>query len=282
MIHHYTTIDTLALILENRTIRFNRLDRVDDITESTAFGTYGLSKHLFVSCWTHEDNESIPQWSMYANGMTGVRISLPRSPFRFRRVGPIVSEEILDLLGIGVLAPLPWNRLWTDEYIIAPWFNDQKHFEQEVEYVEDPAIRYKDLIRIEKPREGGLAIKLSKTHELARYKSLPWAFQKELRYALFAIPGVPLPSTGIPDSEYMQAVVERSSRVFLGEGESEPKVTHIDLDLDPATLPRLIITLGPQAGAVECGRVEAILSTQAPEAELRTSALSGTIRPPLR
>ena len=32
-IYHYTNIETLALILKNRTIRFNRLDHVDDLEE---------------------------------------------------------------------------------------------------------------------------------------------------------------------------------------------------------------------------------------------------------
>lgn len=34
IIHHYTNIETLSLILKNRTLRFNRLDRVDDPEES--------------------------------------------------------------------------------------------------------------------------------------------------------------------------------------------------------------------------------------------------------
>ncbi len=32
-IHHYTNIENLALILKNKTIRFNRLDKVDDLEE---------------------------------------------------------------------------------------------------------------------------------------------------------------------------------------------------------------------------------------------------------
>lgn len=32
-IYHYTNIETLALVLKNKTIRFNRLDRVDDLEE---------------------------------------------------------------------------------------------------------------------------------------------------------------------------------------------------------------------------------------------------------
>lgn len=35
-IYHYTNIEALALILKNQTIRFNRLDKVDDIEEGNA------------------------------------------------------------------------------------------------------------------------------------------------------------------------------------------------------------------------------------------------------
>lgn len=70
-IHHYTNINTLALILKNKKIRFNRLDRVDDMSEAKALRGYNLSQYLFVSCWTDSEEESIPQWHMYTNSMTG-------------------------------------------------------------------------------------------------------------------------------------------------------------------------------------------------------------------
>ena len=35
-IHHYTNLESLAMILKNRTIRFNRLDKVDDLEEGNA------------------------------------------------------------------------------------------------------------------------------------------------------------------------------------------------------------------------------------------------------
>ena len=67
-IHHYTSIETLALILKYKTIRFNRLDRVDDMEESM----YGsgptkikLGQYVFVSCWTKDDLENISLWKMY-------------------------------------------------------------------------------------------------------------------------------------------------------------------------------------------------------------------------
>ena len=67
-IHHYNSIETLALILKYKTIRFNRLDRVDDMEESM----YGsgptkikLGQYVFVSCWTKDDLENISLWKMY-------------------------------------------------------------------------------------------------------------------------------------------------------------------------------------------------------------------------
>ena len=61
-IYHYTSIETLALIVQNKTIRFNRLDFVDDCEESL----YGsgptnikLGQYTFVSCWTKDCKHSI-------------------------------------------------------------------------------------------------------------------------------------------------------------------------------------------------------------------------------
>lgn len=56
LIYHYTSIDTLELILKNQTIRFNRLDRVGDLTESNSFTKLKLGKFSFISCWTKSLN----------------------------------------------------------------------------------------------------------------------------------------------------------------------------------------------------------------------------------
>lgn len=74
---HYTSIDSLALILKNRTLRFTRLDRVDDLEEARVEqNRYDLSKFIFVSCWTENGEESIPLWKMYSGGAGGVRIGV--------------------------------------------------------------------------------------------------------------------------------------------------------------------------------------------------------------
>jgi len=76
-IHHYTSIDTLKLILQHRTIRFNRSDLVDDTDEIELMinGT-AFAKYLLISCWSTEKQESIPQWGLYSGKCKGVRITL--------------------------------------------------------------------------------------------------------------------------------------------------------------------------------------------------------------
>ena len=58
-IYHYTNLEALALILKNRTIRFNRLDQVDDLEEGNAESLgVRFCKYVFVSCWTETSDES--------------------------------------------------------------------------------------------------------------------------------------------------------------------------------------------------------------------------------
>ena len=44
-LYHYTSLATLALILKNRTIMFNRLDKVDDVEEGT-INTQAYSSYI--------------------------------------------------------------------------------------------------------------------------------------------------------------------------------------------------------------------------------------------
>lgn len=50
VLYHYTSLDTLAMILHNRTIRFSRLDKVDDPQEQRSADSQNLGKMKLVSC----------------------------------------------------------------------------------------------------------------------------------------------------------------------------------------------------------------------------------------
>ena len=82
-IFHYTTIEILALILKHHTIRFNRLDQVDDLEESIYTSgpiNLNLSKYTYVSCWTKSEEENLALWKMYA-GFKGIRIAMDDNMF---------------------------------------------------------------------------------------------------------------------------------------------------------------------------------------------------------
>ncbi len=80
-LHHYTTIETLALILESKKIRFNSISRLDDLTEPFSKDLGNIGNLALVSCWTDSNVESIVQWSMYSKNGRGCRITLPSDLF---------------------------------------------------------------------------------------------------------------------------------------------------------------------------------------------------------
>ena len=57
---HYTSVDILALILKNRTIRFNSLDRMDDLQEQETADIKNVGQFCYISFWTDDEEESIP------------------------------------------------------------------------------------------------------------------------------------------------------------------------------------------------------------------------------
>jgi hypothetical protein len=80
---HYTSIDVLNLILKNKSIRFKRLDLVDDISETKILELEDISRLVYVSCWIEAkaDDDNLALWAMYGNNMHGVKITLPFFPF---------------------------------------------------------------------------------------------------------------------------------------------------------------------------------------------------------
>lgn len=71
-LYHYTNIEVLALILSNRTIRFNSLDKMDDLQEKEVADIKNLGQFCYVSSWTDDEKESIPMWNMYSSLDSGV------------------------------------------------------------------------------------------------------------------------------------------------------------------------------------------------------------------
>lgn len=208
-IFHYTTIESLALILSTGKLRFNRLDRVDDLREAQTHVGIDFGKYFFVSCWTMEKQESIPQWHMYSSEMQGVRIELPANPFRQVPLKPNPEWTGIEVQD-GLSGPLSLDEMIGTTHFVAPFFHPADNFAGTVEYVQDVEARYASAIKVFRGEESGVSI--NAFPKLPRLKSVEWQFQKEFRFHLFAFP---VPTTVDASKSIFERIGEHSSQGFL-------------------------------------------------------------------
>lgn len=172
-LYHYTSIETLALILKNRTIRFNNLLNVDDPEEAET-KDLGLSgKHCLVSCWTKSSEDILPMWNMYTPGMKGVRIKMRKNPFKqytYNKGEMHFTEKVLSCID--------YKGDYTKKVSIAA----KCPLTVEVMYTEDENLLHP---QIKTQTKDGINISFDK---LGRYKREYWAFQNEYRYIITTAP----------------------------------------------------------------------------------------------
>jgi hypothetical protein len=282
ILHHYTTIETLNLILANKTIRLNRLDRVDDIQEAEAFKKLNIAKCYFVSSWTHSEKESIPMWSMYTNNR-GVMISLPRQMF-LNKIVKIPEQYAQHIRVYGEpRSIIPFEAMFNNNYFVLPIFQKHDNFCLDVQYIKNldvDKIKNESIIINTVPDDNQPKIQIKDTPRLAAVKSDDWEFQKETRFILLILPGIKVPPEG-PLSE--QYGIDLTSQLInsLTTG-FEPPLDFYDLNLDPNILSKIKVTLGPMCTSEEERRVRAILRQYCPTATLQWSQFKNRIRAGLK
>ena len=220
-IFHYTNIETLALILKNRTIRFSRLDTVDDPIEyGFIMDNHNPAKYTYVSCWTKNNKEVIPQWIIYGNHRHGVRISMENDIFK-------IHEES------GKRYLLPNSELTTKDYITTPILSDDKLF-YDIEYVQDPKSYITNIFKNIDEERKGIDMKY-----IGLYKGLDWTFQKECRFRLFAFP-------------------KNKHLSFAIENNIYPNERFIDVPIQESAFKSIEIMLGPDVSTAEQIIVESL------------------------
>lgn len=270
--HHYTTIETLALILNSKKIRFNRLTNVDDIQESKNYGKYDLSRFIYISCWTINDEESIPLWKMYTSDMKGVRITFSDDPFHMRKPNPLEMPGLNISVTDDTLSPIPLNQMMSDEYFIVPSFLMKEHFGKTVEYVDDVTGMYENAVDLKVNPDGTANMSIPKVGDLAIHKNKVWAFQEEYRYNLLAFPP---PVGGFSNQNIPEISNTAINAIYRGIA---PETEFIDVDICPEKLSCLTITLGPLCSFADELLVKALLEKYSPNSRLIKSKLSGQIR----
>lgn len=277
MVHHYTSINTLALILQNKKIRFNRLDRVDDVSEAQAYGKYDLSKYLFVSCWTDNLEENIPQWHMYTENMTGVRISLPRDFLVYKPLD--IPKEAGITYTEDIFSPISWTQIFADNYFIFPFLANKKMIERKVIYVDDIQGIYSNAVNIDVDLNGKAKMEFKGIGDLACHKHKSWAFQDEFRFVFFAVPSLKIPPGGFANGSFISSFSNHIIQCVYDH--VAPPINYLDIDIGEA-LNKIQITLGPKCNQGHKVIVEALVKQYTTNGIVTDSVLTGSIRHPIR
>ena len=251
-IYHYTSIETLALILKSKSIRFNRLDNVDDLEESM-YGSgpknQNLSKYIFVSCWTKSEEENLALWKMYA-GYNGIRIGLDENLFVSYPNTPFDTIESFykDIFHFG------------PDYCAAQQNNLTKL--EEVKYIDSPRFAVNDLVCI-----SGNTLSI-KTSNWGLVKSKEWAIQQESR---FRIQTLPLNYAYV--KSYSAEILNTMGRMVLTkaiievipaivrsiEEDYKPQTSELFMPIKDDALNNMEIMMGPQTSDAQRLIVEALV-----------------------
>jgi hypothetical protein len=248
-LHHYTSIETLALILSNKAIRFNRLDKVNDPREALSKEYSSAQTLVFASCWTYGD-ESIPHWEMYAR-RSGIRLSMPALMFKGRHNNhKVTTDDRFYELGVshGGDAPPVIERRGKDfvSFHVSNVYGPTK-----IRYVDDAELVTANF----HPARLNARYDL---RTLGVQKHAGWEFEKEVRFRVLATFGYSFDSEGMTDLLLPHSFIDT------------PVITpHIDLALDGAAINEAEILLGPHVSAEQRKVVEDLCARYAPSAEIR-------------
>ena len=240
-IYHYTSIETLGLILESQKIRFSRLDTVDDPEEyGFTFEGHEPAKHVFISCWSKNQYESIPQWLIYGNKKHGVRIE--------------VDDNLFDIDQTERYTQLTASKeFWNKGIILLPFTS--AGFLQDLVYVDAPKDYYSNIFQ-NINNETAVDYK-----EIGLYKSKDWKFQKECRFKIYAGPkellGDPIATLN-----------------YIVNNDKYLTNTYIDIPVKKDAFEGMSITLGPEISKAEEIIVQSICNKYLTKYEIHKSIFS--------
>lgn len=257
-LYHYTSVDVLELILKNRTIKFNRLDQVDDLNEkeftSGLIGTQ-LGLYTFAACFSKSSKESIPMWNMYAKWNSGVRIGIMKDMFNNYKhyldagfvKGPLetIIADKSEILGKDyIVAPVPLSEMYV-----------------EVIYTDDS----QKLISKAIPTDG----KSFKFPEIGKYKITEWDFQYEIKFRIHVFP-LDMSLIGKGADEEIIFKPMRENR--------EISKTCFYVPLKDIAIDNMEIMIGPNASCEDRERIVELAKEYCTNATIINSKLTGMIR----
>lgn len=250
-LHHYTSIETLALILKNKTIRFNRADKVNDPHEATTSTLGSIQKGTYISCWTATKNDAIPMWNMYSNNMKGVRLTFPSNFF--------LGRNDITFWGDGGFGTSYAKTIHLHRN--PPGFNSSTTIIEgpnPVFYTDEFDIIKNDLYYPFPSEENHVSLQ---TYGVALAKPASWRYEQEWRFKIMGI---------------SQSLTDAPLDFFLEHYnfETQPCIEeYIDVEIDPSSFSELKILLGPRCGEAEKTIIHSLVEMYAPNAIINNSEI---------
>ncbi len=232
-IHHYTSVEKLAIILKTKKIRLNNLADVNDLEEGITKDCGNIGRYFFVSCWTLEDKESIPLWNMYA-GLNGVRITFPHN-----------------FLGESNNESSQFKYDENETYLL------QDFPDSEVVYTDDEELLYPNIVESDKIN----------FNLVGKYKRTSWEFEKEWRIMRFGAKIV----VNYSKTEKEKLFTSQNGKVFRFFNENSIKYS--DCQIIGGFFEKMEILLGPKISAGNKIVVNDLVAKYNPNAKIFESNL---------
>ncbi|WP_417546689.1 DUF2971 domain-containing protein [Marinobacter sp.] len=247
VLYHYTSIETLALILATRTLRFGRLDSVNDPEEASASDLPNAATLVFASCWTAVERESIAMWRMYSDNMQGVRICMPNNPF-MGRCKPTIFEKGGAMQRFDSKVEITRKNNGpgiVSYYVTGP---NKIYYTDEEKYRNSPCL-------LQDADQWTVQL-----HDLGMVKNTYWEFEQEWRYKILATFSEAILNDSNPQAHPALDLVKfpvNESALYL--------------PLDESCFDRMEVLLGPCVTEAQELIVRSLLSTHAPSGVVKRS-----------
>ena len=248
---HYTNLQSLALILQSKTFKFNSLMNVDDMEEMICQDIIYGGKYCFVSSWTEDEEESIPMWNLYSK-LNGIRIKLKKNPFiRYSWNDPLCPDQKIESF---------FSLDQINRYDIFPYFPSDGEILYKVIYTNEKDKLYP---KLKKDVAYGYHIDYER---LGKYKRSLWEFQKEWRYILYIRP--------VKLSAYMESLdYGKQNYKYSITNNVDLPMSEIFLSIDQDCFNNIEIMCGPKMSKGEKILLECLMDKYCPSGTIKDSHL---------
>lgn len=254
-LYHYTNLETLKLILENKTFRLSSLNRMDDLEEGETADFQKLGRFIYISSWTNNPNESLLLWN-YSKGQNGVRLRMKPHIFKEEMVDDKVTihgmnVHINHILNTGLLDMM---------------------MEENISFMPSTAelirVTYTNLERLLKPTVyrvfpgGNFEVR---TENLGIFKRVEWQEQQEWRYRLNSWP--------LSLSEMNLFYQPEGPEILLNRIKTRNDLGYIDLQLKDGVFDDFEILCSPYMSDESKLELKELLAQHAPSTIIKSSGM---------